>query len=466
MGCAIELENVVVGEIGREHVGGKDENAVDGWFAPIGDDDKRVVDDAVAVVADVDVDKFAVHLMGEDDVVVGKGQLVGGNGVGVVGAVRTGDEIDLPEGVATGGGPVGGEIVGVGIIEHMIAEGESPLAEADRESRVVVIVQEDGGTQGVGRDGETAVVVESEDAGDEETAGILIGVYLGLGELAVEMGEGTGGAVAEIPPHTVGRAFAQGTESDGVVHAHDAVGVERIGGDVVDIEETVAGLPLRGIEHETFGIGGGVEDGIEGSAGGGTDGMSALGVELAVAIEEGIAVRGAAYGLEGGVDAVMVHPDGRNIGRAGEDVQIGAVGAAVIVLVDIGNGAVVGNAAMPPFNRHDVENGGVTPGMETGIIVDKVVATHRIVFDKYGMRCRDIEGSLTYIHLEPINLIGVNQESSRVVDGAGGVGNDDNGAVLKGHNTHIIGIGILEIGEQEHGSGEGKGEGLLESIVA
>ena len=49
MGCAIELENVVVGEIGREHVGGKDENAVDGWFAPIGDDDKRVVDDAVAV---------------------------------------------------------------------------------------------------------------------------------------------------------------------------------------------------------------------------------------------------------------------------------------------------------------------------------------------------------------------------------------------------------------------------------
>ena len=165
-----------------------------------------------------------------------------GDGVVVPRAVGAGGEVYGEEGVAARGCPVGGDVVGVGVFKQVVAEGVGSFAQVHGEGRVVVVVYPDGCPEGVGLEGEAAVVLVGEDAHDAVFPGILVGVHLRGVEAFLEMGVGACGAVAEVPEDAVGRAFVPRPEGDGVVHAPDGVLAQAVGGDAVDGEVGLAGL--------------------------------------------------------------------------------------------------------------------------------------------------------------------------------------------------------------------------------
>ena len=61
-----------------------------------------------------------------------------------------GGEVYGEEGVAARGGPVGGDVVGVGVFKQVVAEGVRPFAQVHGEGRVVVVVNPYWRPQGVG----------------------------------------------------------------------------------------------------------------------------------------------------------------------------------------------------------------------------------------------------------------------------------------------------------------------------
>ena len=79
--AAVEREAVVAFPLRGDNIGSKDEDTVDGRFAPVGNYDKVVEDDAVAGIADVEAYGLVVRLAIECVAVVEIGQLLGRDGV-------------------------------------------------------------------------------------------------------------------------------------------------------------------------------------------------------------------------------------------------------------------------------------------------------------------------------------------------------------------------------------------------
>lgn len=141
MRAAVERE-AVVGLLSRsDDVGGDYPDAVDRLFAPVRDDDKRVVDNAVAAVGNMEVDRLVVALGTERDAIEDHRQVFERNGVVLPMAVGTSDEVYLPESVAPRFGPICGVIIRAGALHLVLPEGIVALAQADGNQRVVVVVE-------------------------------------------------------------------------------------------------------------------------------------------------------------------------------------------------------------------------------------------------------------------------------------------------------------------------------------
>ena len=140
--AAAEDGEMVVGlQGGCDDVGGDDEDAVERGFPPIGDDDECVVDNAVAVLVDVEIDGLVVDFVAKGLPMEEPGQLVGRNGVGMPRAMRASGKINLPKGVAARLCPICCDGEGVGVVEHIAAEGVAAFAQMDGKRGVVVVVE-------------------------------------------------------------------------------------------------------------------------------------------------------------------------------------------------------------------------------------------------------------------------------------------------------------------------------------
>lgn len=226
---AYNPEAVVGGAVGREDVGSENEDAVQWLFAPVRNDNEVVVDNAIADVVNIQMDRIMQRLRIKCVAIVAPRQLVWRNGIAIPRAVRTGNEVNLPQCIAARGSPIGSDIECVCVIQLIAAEGVTALAQSHSEGRVVVIMDADVGVECVGGTVEGTVaesaafmvlVAEGDDAAHGELAGVVIAIRH---ILPVVVGKGQGVSVAKVPKDAIGRAFAPAVKMNGVVHTPNAV---------------------------------------------------------------------------------------------------------------------------------------------------------------------------------------------------------------------------------------------------
>ena len=122
VGTACQCKYAVTLHRRSNDVGGEYPGTVNGFLTPVGDDNKCEVNDAVAGISYMEIYRLVMCFRAERYPVEKHRHIFWGDGVVNPVAMRTGDEVDFPEGVAARLGPVGGYVVCVGIFQFMPAE--------------------------------------------------------------------------------------------------------------------------------------------------------------------------------------------------------------------------------------------------------------------------------------------------------------------------------------------------------
>ena len=192
--------------------------------------------------------------MGERDTIKVPRQILVGDGVTALCAMRTCGEVYLPQRVAARLCPISCHIVCVGGFQHMTAERERPFTHRHSKGAVVVVANPEMRIHCVRRHREGTLACHItplgiqrlihvlDDAPHLKTSRVGVGV---CHPLPIFIAVALHVAVAKVPDDAVGGPFHPAMKAYRVVHTPDAVLRQRVGGHVIHLQVVLSRLDMR-----------------------------------------------------------------------------------------------------------------------------------------------------------------------------------------------------------------------------